>query len=32
VEVVGAETLTLENLIGCTMRRVQVLLKSSALD
>jgi len=29
VEVVGAETLTLENLIGCTMRRVRVLLKSS---
>jgi hypothetical protein len=32
VEVVGAEALTLENLIGHTMRRVQMLLKSSALD
>lgn len=32
VEVVGAEALTLENLIGRTMRRVQVLLQSSALD
>ncbi len=30
VEVVGAETLTLENLIDRTMRRVKVLLKSSA--
>jgi hypothetical protein len=32
VEVVGAEALTLESLIGHTMRRVQVLLQSSALD
>jgi len=32
VEVVGAEALTLESLIGRTMRRVQVLLQSSALD
>ena len=31
VEVVGAEALTLENLIDHTVRRVQVLLKSSAL-
>ena len=31
VEVVGAEALTLDNLIGQTVRRVQVLLRSSAL-
>ncbi len=30
VEVVGSEALTLESLIGCTMRRVQVLLKSAS--